>query len=1107
MWKRWVSVALWSVALGWSVSAGPGCLRDYDLDRPRVEPGTLGEEAHAILLKDAPRSSHAGEAKRELLERERDRFVASIDAIAPKPTLPDLDALLQRTLRLIDEGLLPTLTRQIAEIVRAAAADAELLAAVSDATLPQPADFISPISAPDLLGYIAAYPDLRQLGLKGARIVLDNDGYTEQGLPSVEESNGVSELMRTLATALQEIDAEALGEPLAVLVRDLILKQDPRFERDGEHNPLWVALYDARGLPLGNPEVRDQLFIDQDGDGLPDLDQSGDFLLRMGGTMPRRAFARADAVARDPLGRAKLADDTFVFEYIDLSLTPLAFLIGEYAALSERGVVADLLAAFRQIMGPTVVHTDERGAYRGFNQDNPLMDLSWGLAHALSVDALPELTARSAQFLEEASGETAGVIFALEQGAEIASTHPEAELRATQTILIDLIPTLHAIASDSQLWHNMMGALGDPITPRAGEAMVTMMSYQNTRAEVAPGGAYDACFQDCRERLELGTSARFDCIRACPAGEIFKIPMDRSLAETPETRSQLQATWHLMWSLAGVPYTMDLDEVRIGRNTPPAPPPFLKLKGGAEAFLRSVAGNLDLADAVPKELLEGDELGPLLTALGVGGDDVAGVVEFLSELFGVKLSRRPTPDQLTRMFTQDDIVYREGSGDDIIVIDVREPRDAEGYKLADNLADGLFEAEASGLIDAVYPIAKAFSDRDKEHLLLELFSVVHKHYPDDPSVYLQANGRPSPSQAANLRSYEPVMAEIFERGRLLEALFLLSNKLRQLEEALGLDLNEQLRQVVWHATRPASLTTRQGEAFMELPDGRSVTDLTPTHVLVDALSRVADAVGEEQEVKARVERALGALFDVALATRWDPGDEARFEREASVALSAIALEFAAEFLAERRDAGQLEAWLKEDLYQALEALWTSRLLSGVVLIAEQILTVPQNRETIDEFIAYLVGTPRGREHTTLIAYQLALRSVNTPVWVPIARTIASLLDPDRAFELDATQPYARLPLTSLGAKTLHEVLLEDEQSVGAALLRRALYRPGEAKAPLWALIEIAAQYLRIDPASDSPLAEQDYAFILNQLAAWLEDDAHGMEQMYDLVELRAAPSK
>lgn len=500
---------------------------------------------------------------------------------------------------------------------------------------------------------------------------------------------------------------------------------------------------------------------------------------------------------------------------------------------------------------------------------------------------------------------------------------------------------------------------------------------------------------------------------------------------------------------------------------------------------------------MPPDLFSGNELGPLLGVFGIDSQNIAGMVEFLSQMFGVTLSRQPTPDELTRMFTQEDIAYREGD----TVIDIAEPVDAEGYKLANNLADGLYEAEASGLIDAVRPMAKAFSDRDKEHLLLELFNVVHMHYPGDPSLYRMKDGSQSPSQAANLRSFEPIIKEVFEDGRLLQSLYDLSVQLQRVEQAKGIDLTEQLRLVVFHATKPGNFTTRDGQDFLNLPDGRTVRDLTPLHVLVDAIGRVVDRVAEDPEAEERFSRAVSALLDLAIGAEWPQGGEPRFSKDGSVALTVTAASFLADRARAKRDAGELETWLKDDFYGVLDELWTSRLLAGLVLIAEDLLEDDENRAALDEFIAYLVGTPRGREHTTLIAYQLVLRSVNTAVWVPLAQSLSQMIDPDRDWATGDAR--AKMPLLSHGALALEGIMKQDEQEVGLALINRGLERQGEQEAPIFTIGDILADYFRAEPGSDAPATAEDYRSFFSQMAAWMKDDAEGLEQLYDLVDLRA----
>ncbi len=1084
---------------------GVRCVPEYDFERDPPEVGTLGEEVHAIWAKDAARAPENAAQKAELLDARREEFVDAVDTMAPASELGAIDLFLQATLTLIDDETLPSLTRKLARALGEAQRDDALLAALGDASRPAPADFISPIATEDLLGYVTAYPKLDELATRGARIVLDNDGFTDEGERDPQEPEGLSELARTLAIELDDLDPADIEEPLAILVRDMLLRPDPRFEVPDATRPLYVAIYDARGVPRVTEDALRDLFMDADGDGRPDLSPQGDFMLRGGSTLSADIFNEDGTLIRDAFGRAKTDSDSFAFEYADLNQTGLGFLIREYADLWAQDVTVDLLATFRTVMGEMVIHEDARGAYFGFSKDNPIMDLVWGLVHALAYDGLPELMQDAMRFLDSSSSEVAGVVVALEQGAEIAGNYPDAELKPTQTILFDMIPVLHEISQDPALWRDFMNALGNPVTPRVGEAMVTLMSYRNTRAEPEIMGAYDTCFMDCKAQHNIGTNERFECIRACPNDAIFKEPMDFSAPESPENRSQLQAIWHLMWSLSGVPYAMEMDEIRLNGNSSLLPPPLIALDGGAEAYLRSVAGNLDLAEAVPDELFTGNELGPLLNVLGISAGNISGVIEFLSQLFFVgieydgvqyQLTRRPTPDQLTRLFIQDDIKFEDGG----VLIDVREPVDADGYILSDHLADGLFEAEASGLIDAVQPMAKAFSDHDKEHLLLELFEVVHKHYPNNPEVFLTKDGAVSESQAANLRSFEPVMKEVFEDGKLLASLFALSKRLQMLEQSRGLEMNERVRLLVQHVTTPSNFTTRDGQTFVNLPDGRTARDLTPLHVLVDALDRTVTRVEGDPEVQERFEHAVGAIFDLALAAEWPDGGEPRFVKDGSVALVVTLMDFLAGRAEVRRDAGTLEPWLLNDVYTTVEELWPSRLLAGLVVVAEQLLKEPENRAVLDDFIAYLVGTPEGREHTTVLAYQVVVRSVDVDAWLPVARALSRLIDPDRDWETG--DRLSTLPILSHGAMTLAGVVENDPDGVGTQMLHRGFRRDINGDAPIFTIGDIVAQYFRVDPASDAPLSAQDYRNFFAQLTAWMQDEAKGLEQLYDLVALR-----
>lgn len=1076
-----------------------GCIKEYDFERSAPARGTLGEELHSIWIKDAARSTQDASLKASMLSTREAEFVSAVDETAPEDKLRAIDMFFRGTLSMIDEqGTLPIMTRKLNVAMTDAAKDAQLMDALADTSKPKISAFVSPSASLNIAGYVTAYPQLGELTQRATQIVLDNDGFDDNGDRNASESNGMSEVIRTVSLELKDLKKDDLGDSLTILVRDMLLVEDARFAPVDATRPIYGVRYDTRGLPLVARTDTGVVapFVDVNQDGLADIDERGDFVL--GGQTPIDIFSSTSgAVERDAFGRASI-NNQYLYDYVDLNNTGLGFLVSKGYQMVANNVFSDLMSAMRVIMGGTAVQEDEQGPYIGFPADNPLMDLTHALIHVLGINTLPEIMEDTAVLFDEGEVELAGVVSALEGVTEIAEKYPNATLFDNQTIGHDLAPVLNEIASDPALWDAFMNALGDPMTQKAGESMATLISYRNTKATVVEDGPYDACFKRCRSTNTLGTPTRYACIRACPTGEVFKEKMDFSAPETPDNRSQLQAMWHMMWGLTSVPYAMDIKTFEINGRLQPATPALVRLEGGAEAFIGAIAGNLDLQDAVPPGLFTSSEIGPLLNAFGISSSNIAGLISLLSEYFGVRLDRKPLPSQLTRMFTREEIGYRSDDGG--IILTLESPMDADGYVLSEALADGLFEIEASGMVDAVYPMAKAFSDQGKETLLLRLFEVVHKHYPSDASLYKKSNGGTSDSNASNLRSYEQTMRDIFVQGDLLKSLYGLSNRISIIKRNQGVDLNEATRQLVLRATE-RGFAPRGGESSVSIGGGTrtlTIANLSSFNVMIKAVEDIADRVSEDPEAEEKFSRAVGQLFDVVLKVERQEGVEPRFTTPGSMAMAGVGARYMASQARAKRDDGTLQAWLADELYADIESLWTSRLFSGLVSIAEQIFGDEENTRVLDAFSAYLLDAPRGREHVTLTLYTGAVLASNVDFWVPFATFLSSVLDPDRVW--GGGKGLERLPLTSHGALILKRTVEFDSEQTGFKLINRGLTsRTTQDDVPLLIIADVVASYFRKDPTSEASFTAEDYRLILSRLADWLADDSHGMEQIYDLI--------
>jgi hypothetical protein len=355
-------------------------------------------------------------------------------------------------------------------------------------------------------------------------------------------------------------------------------------------------------------------------------------------------------------------------------------------------------------------------------------------------------------------------------------------------------------------------------------------------------------------------------------------------------------------------------------------------------------------------------------------------------------------------------------------------------------------------------------------------------------------------KGANIVSYEPIFERVAERGRLFVALRRLADALYRLENVTGHDYVELLRRLVRHATRTdGGFGPRDGSDFINLPDGRTLRDLSRMHVMTKAFEDIAEAVGDDPEAEAKWDRAVSNILELILDTSWPDGGEPRFADPGSLALAVHSTSFLADRAREARAAGTLESWMTEDAVTLVEEFWNSRLLAGTVVLLEQVLADEENRAALDDFLAYMVGTPRGREQTSMMFYQILVRSMDVDAWIPLARHLSTIVDPDRAWEVER---FPRLGLVSHGAMLLDRTLELDPDGAGLRMIHRAVDVPPSGPAPASVLVDVIGDYYRADPTSDAPFSAEDYQLFLERLAGWMSDDVHGMEQVYDLVELK-----
>ena len=1098
------------------------CTAEFDFERREKARGTLGEELYGIWHKDAQRAAENAEQKTTMLEARKVDFVLAVDAVAPPAKLDEVDTFLQEMLSLIDSGLIQGLTRKLQVLFKEAAANDPLLSAMAIQNRPRPGDFLSPVSGQNFLGHLMGYPRMPEVAARTSKTLLAADGLDAQGNRDLSESSALSDMLSAATVFLSETQRLSPTDTVAYSLQNVLATEDARFGESGMPRPLYAVAYDRRGLPMvsKNSSGIAPPFVDLDGDGLADIDAQGKWMLANGASQEIPAFRTAsDALSdssallqRDPYGRAKVGNTgEYSFEYVDLSKTGLHFLVRQFDGLAKREILWNLVDAAPALLGPRQANSDAQGSFSGYASDNPMRDIFYALLHILDIDTLERVLEASANFLAHQSHALAGLVFALnEAGARIDdfnAQYPDAGLNDNQTLAYDMLPVLEAIAADPGLWRDVMWALRQPITQRTGEPMAMLLSYKDSNPAVpAAGGRYDSCFQSCNanfpifetfneasprscvERYRSNSALqRYECIRACPNDEMFSEPMDYSLPETPDNISMFQRMFHLLRDTAGTPYELQMLEPASLSSMPA----IISLPGSAEAFLRSVGSSMDMADYVPNMA----ELQPLLDLLG-GSSSLANLLSQMSPIFGVELSRRATPEQITRMFNKTDLSADIG---EMGTARINAPVCKDGYVMAVHHADMLYTAEASGMIDTIAPLACAFAEHDQAELMTRLFVITHAHYSGKTDLNKTANGTVSQSKGANLRSLEPALRDILEQKTLFKSLYELSIAAERIESQGSPDFTEQLRVLVHNAVRrDDGFRGPNGEESINLADGRTLRNLSRTDILLQAAEKMNARVKGNPKAEAALDEIFSALIDVFLASEWpEDSSTARFSDPGSAAVMERLTRHLAEKAAELQGEGRLSQWLTVEQLETFSDLFDSRALPALVDLSSELVKNPEDRELVDDLLNYMLGEPAGRDQAAMGLYVLLVYTLHQDTWVPVSNFLARAIDPKRTWQVE---PYAKLPLASHVLQVLQETVEKDPEGRGIELFARGFSNRPDGSVPFATIFEIIADYFRTDPASLLPYTPGDYRVVFNGLADWLDDDLHGLERLYDIVD-------
>ena len=678
---------------------------------------------------------------------------------------------------------------------------------------------------------------------------------------------------------------------------------------------------------------------------------------------------------------------------------------------------------------------------------------------------------------------------------------------ANNNLIDRLLPEVLKLAQVPGLLDDLLVALDDPMAANIAPILSELASVKNSFISVDPNSIYEGCFQTCESQYEVGTFDRMNCIRACPRDEVLgTVKTEHDKPESFENRSLFQRITHLMWETSEVPYEVHTTQVSYNgtdfTGLGKALGSLMSFDNLAEAYLLTYTRDLVLAEHISPTFIS------LAGLIGADGDTVAELLTMLVDnMFNLKLSTVPKTSEVTRMFNR--AVLR--SETESFVIDLNVATCKSGHKCLEVNADTLLAIEASGLVDALYPIIKVFNKYGQTAVFVRIVAIIFEYYPtgvctDCKYEYVSYDEednmtviKPLEMVPMDFRSFEPVLIRALAETNIVADTGALCDALLNVQLADGSRLTQRFEKFFEYLLTPDPyLKNIKGKSFTYDPADNKIAPLSPAYLYIDALRSISDLLDLNPATEDQLTEALDGIKTITINTIERPDGSVGFEKPAGIHIIASVLELLLDLFNEHTQKGDRKQWLNETAIPEVLDLLSGRLLYAYFELFDELDSDPEGLEKFRRMILHVMES--GNEAPQRLvgaAYLLAGWILQQEHLFNLLRALSSPINPDRVWK---TEGFSDLSFVTTILTTVNAFNQCDPTHVFNRIAYNLFQTDTRERANLQRLLDVGYALFRVTPGADARRTPEDTKVLLDFAYDLFMDDDRGVERIYKVID-------